>query len=82
MATKMYQVVGNLDANRIPPDVEGSDIIDCLCDHGAASIPTIAKETGLPEEDVKSVLAQLMKQGVVIKRNANILEDYTFMKVD
>lgn len=77
---KVFVITGKLVADEVPPDEEGADVIDCLCQHEAATITTISKETGATEEEVKAVLGSLMRKGYVTKRDENILEDFTFSK--
>lgn len=68
---KVYEInpKSNIRSNQTPPDDQASDILDCLSEGGACSLNVIVVETHLEEEEVRKILSDLMRQGIVIKRD-------------
>lgn len=68
---KVYELStrANVRPNDVPPEDESSDILDCLAEQGACSLKVLVVETKLDEEAVRRIVSDLMRQGVIIKRD-------------
>lgn len=68
---KVYELSENtkIKANSMPPDDERCDIVDCLTQNGACSLRVIVTETDLDEDTARSIISNLMREGIVLKRD-------------
>lgn len=68
---KVYELSrkSRIKPDDITPDDEKADIVDCLAEHGACSLNVLVVETHMEEGEVRRILSDLMRQGIVVKRD-------------